>query len=169
MRMYYKWEELLKWINFNARIRKLNMYNPDESYKFVSWNVNGMKSWIAENGKAQLQLFIENEAPTCLMLQETKLSGGEGDAYKHLFSGYKGYFSSSAVNGSSGTAVFLKTDGPEIVRITFGKGGKDQEGRTIVVEYSDMYLVNSKLSASPFTKKATFRTLVRNSNVWITE
>lgn len=140
----------LLWRGTLGRFRKIGKerpYNPRNFHKIVSWNVNGMKSWISKGGAK----VIESEAPTCLILQETKLSGDE--EYEDLFEGYRGFFNNSSENGFSGTAVFVR-EGEPFLGVVFGAGGKDPEGRTITVEYRGMYLVNGTLSGGSCSQES---------------
>ncbi|VVB74204.1 Endonuclease/Exonuclease/phosphatase family protein [Candidatus Tiddalikarchaeum anstoanum] len=104
----------------------------------ISWNVNGIRSAFNKG----LLTWINRESPDILCLQEIKSGFKEvPDELKYL-TNYTSYIFPSARKGYSGTAVFSKLR-PE--RVTYGIGRKefDSEGRTIILEYKDFFLINS--------------------------
>ena len=102
-------------------------------YKFVSWNVNGLR---AVCGKGFADIFTELDADF-FCLQETKLQEGQIDLD---FLGYRSYWNYADKKGYSGTAIFSKH---EPVSVTYGIGidEHDHEGRVITLEMPDFFLV----------------------------
>lgn len=100
--------------------------------KLISWNVNGLRACLGKG-------FIESMKgldPDFICLQETKMQEGQAEID---LPEYVKYFSSAEKKGYSGTAVFAK-EKPESVQINFGK--HTDEGRGVILEYPDFYLVN---------------------------
>ena len=102
-------------------------------YKFISWNVNGLR---AVCGKGFADICTELDADF-FCLQETKLQAGQIDLE---FLGYKSYWNYADKKGYSGTAIFTKH---EPISVTYGLGidQHDHEGRVITLEMEDFYLV----------------------------
>ena len=102
-------------------------------YKFISWNVNGLR---AVCGKGFADIFTELDADF-FCLQETKLQEGQIDLD---FLGYRSYWNYADKKGYSGTAIFSKH---EPVSVTYGIGidEHDHEGRVITLEMPDFFLV----------------------------
>ena len=102
-------------------------------YKFISWNVNGLR---AVCGKGFADIFTEMDSDF-FCLQETKLQAGQIDLE---FLGYKSYWNYADKKGYSGTAIFTKHDP---ISVTYGLGidQHDHEGRVITLEMEDFYLV----------------------------
>lgn len=100
--------------------------------KLISWNVNGLRACLGKG-------FIESMTaldPDFICIQETKMQ--EGQAVVDL-PGYYQYFSSAEKKGYSGTAIFAKKE-PQAVQINFGK--HTDEGRGVILEYDEFFLVN---------------------------
>ena len=102
-------------------------------YKFISWNVNGLR---AVCGKGFADIFTELDADF-FCLQETKLQEGQIDLD---FLGYKSYWNYADKKGYSGTAIFTKHE-PLSVSYGLGIDQHDHEGRVITLEMEDFYLV----------------------------
>lgn len=102
-------------------------------YKFISWNVNGLR---AVCGKGFADIFEELNADF-FCLQETKLQEGQIDLE---FLGYRSYWNYADKKGYSGTAIYTRH---EPVNVTYGIGidEHDHEGRVITLEMEDFYLV----------------------------
>ena len=120
-------------------------YNPNTHYKFISWNVNGLSA-IVRKTPNYFKKLVEQEAPTCILLQETKLSEDVklSEMSKYHLHEYTSHFNTSqAKKGYSGTAVYTLKRGPKIIRVKFGIGNSkhDREGRCITVEYENFFLV----------------------------
>ena len=122
-----------------------NSYELNKQFKFISWNVNGISA-VFRKEPNYLKMLVEKEEPTCLCLQETKLSEDVklSEMAQYKFKNYIGHFNTSrARKGYSGTACFVLKHGPKVLNVKFGigKDKHDLEGRTITVEYEDFYLV----------------------------
>ena len=102
-------------------------------YKFISWNVNGLR---AVCGKGFADIFADMDADF-FCLQETKLQEGQIDLE---FLGYKSYWNYADKKGYSGTAVFTKHE-PVSVSYGIGIDEHDHEGRVITLEMEDFFLV----------------------------
>jgi exodeoxyribonuclease-3 len=147
-------------------------YNPQNTYKFLSWNVNGIKALLSKDkdSKSSLSQLVNTlEKPIAICLQETKLQDLDSVTmeYSHILGDdYIPYFNHcSKKKGYSGTAVFLLNHelypgAPKPIKVTtkieieeeeeVKKKMSDEdlvklnsEGRCITVEYPDLYLVNT--------------------------
>tara|TARA_X000001036_G_scaffold316456_1_gene294858 strand:+ start:732 stop:1508 length:777 start_codon:yes stop_codon:yes gene_type:complete len=106
--------------------------------KIISWNVNGIRAII----KKDFLQDIKEINPDIICLQETKAS--ELDALKALevMNGYHVNVNSSKERkGYSGTAILSK-EPPVNISNDIGIEIHDQEGRVILFENKDFYLVN---------------------------
>lgn len=102
-------------------------------YKFISWNVNGLR---AVCGKGFADIFTDLDADF-FCLQETKMQEGQLDLE---FLGYRSFWNYADKKGYSGTAIFTKHDP---ISVTYGLGidEHDHEGRVITLEMEDFFLV----------------------------
>lgn len=101
--------------------------------KFVSWNVNGLRAIV---GKGFEQIFKNFDADF-FCLQEIKLQEGQLDLE---FEGYKAYYSYAERKGYSGTAIFTRHEPLSVCR-SIGVECHDTEGRVVVLEYENFFLV----------------------------
>ena len=101
--------------------------------KFVSWNVNGLRACL---NKGFLDYFREADGDV-FCLQETKMQPGQVEL--HL-PGYEQYWNSAEKKGYSGTAVFSRVK-PLSVSRDIGDPAHVGEGRSITLEFPDLYLV----------------------------
>lgn len=103
----------------------------------ISWNVNGIRS-LEKKG---FTTWIENNRPDIICLQETKISKKNEipNTLKEL--GYYSYWNFAEKAGYSGTVIFTRYK-PKNVLLGFGDEEFDKEGRIIIVEYSQFYLIN---------------------------
>lgn len=108
--------------------------------KIFSWNVNGIRAVIR---KGAFDKFILESQPDILCLQETKAKQGQAEID---LPEYEEIWNSAERAGYSGTAIFTKikplsTQNFKInVKDKFGDLGL--EGRVLVAEFKDFYLVN---------------------------
>ncbi len=100
--------------------------------KLISWNVNGFRACL---GKGFEESFRNFDADI-FCIQETKM---QPEQVTTSFDGYTQYFNSAVKKGYSGTAVFTKQ---EPLSVTFNFDGHTDEGRAIICEYEQFYLVN---------------------------
>ena len=101
--------------------------------RFISWNVNGLRAVVKKGFE---DIFWSLDADF-FCLQETKLQ--EGQISLDL-PGYECYWSYAEKKGYSGTAIFTKHT-PMSVRYNLGIPEHDTEGRTVTLEYEELYLV----------------------------
>lgn len=102
-------------------------------YKFISWNVNGLRACV---GKEFEKTFLNFDADF-FCLQETKMQAGQLDLE---FPGYKSYWNYADKKGYSGTAIYTRHE-PLSVNYGIGIDEHDHEGRVVTLEYADFYLV----------------------------
>ena len=109
----------------NQRLKKM--------YKFISWNVNGLRAVV---GKGFKDVFAQLDADF-FCLQETKMQAGQLDL---AFDGYRSYWNYADKKGYSGTAIFTRH---EPLRVTYGMGidEHDHEGRIVTLEMEQFFLV----------------------------
>lgn len=101
--------------------------------KLISWNVNGLRACVQ---KGFLEYFREADADV-FCLQETKMQAGQLELD---LPGYHQYWNYAEKKGYSGTAIFTKK---EPLKVTCGIGVEehDHEGRVIMAEYEEYYVV----------------------------
>lgn len=102
--------------------------------KLVSWNVNGIRACVK---KGFLDYFKQVDADI-FCIQESKCQAGQIELD---LEGYHQYWNYAEKKGYSGTAVFTKH---EPLSVSYGVGEEDHEneGRIIVLEYENFFLVN---------------------------
>lgn len=104
-----------------------------------SWNVNGIRA-VKKKGFFD---FISQYNPDILCLQETKAHVEQlGD---DLLSpkGYFSYFDSPKFKkGYSGVAIYSKKKPIDVSTVLGADEDLDQEGRTLIAEYEDFFLLN---------------------------
>ncbi len=101
--------------------------------KFVSWNVNGLRSCLT---KGFMDCFTQQSADF-FCLQETKMQQGQAEFSPE---GYLQFWNSAQKKGYSGTAIFTKHP-PLTVSYGMGIPEHDMEGRIITLEYEGFFLV----------------------------
>ncbi len=107
------------------------------SLHLVNWNVNGIRSII----KKDFVKDVRAMNPDVLCLQETKASSEEVKNALQLLPEFTIYVNSSkARKGYSGTAILSKTP-PVNVTYDMGIEAHDQEGRVIVAEFENFFLI----------------------------
>jgi exodeoxyribonuclease-3 len=103
--------------------------------KLLSWNVNGLRAVL----KKDFLEFLDTEAPDILCLQETKCTP---DDLEQLWpAAYATFWNSAEKKGYSGTAIFTRTE-PLKVTQGIGLAKHDREGRVLMAEFADFFLVN---------------------------
>ncbi len=121
--------------------------------RMVSWNVNGLRAALKKGFLDTLHEF----APDILAIQEIKaLPEQLPDEVKHV-PGYHVYWNPARRKGYSGTAVFCRRRPLEVV---YGVGQEeiDREGRVLLLEYDDFFLMNSYFpNAGPGLKRLDFK------------
>ncbi|MGD1816994.1 MAG: exodeoxyribonuclease III [Pleomorphochaeta sp.] len=100
--------------------------------KFTSWNVNGIRACDKKGFK---EYFKESNSDI-FCLQEIKLSEGQ---YEFNPEGYYQYFNYAQRKGYSGTAIYTKE---KPLNVVYGISHElDNEGRTILLEYPNYYVL----------------------------
>jgi len=105
--------------------------------KIVSWNVNGIRACVRHG----FLDWLNAEKPDVLCLQETKAHPDQLDESLRSPPGYTTYWSAAKKKGYSGVSLFVKNP---VLRTVEGIGSQefDDEGRTLICEFDDFYLVN---------------------------
>ena len=108
--------------------------------KLISWNVNGIRAAM----KKGFSDYVSKEDPDILCIQETKIN--EQIEFKGSEK-YAGYWNFAEKKGYSGTAVFTKE---KPINVSYGLDMKehDNEGRVMIVEYKEFFLVNAYIPNS---------------------
>lgn len=108
--------------------------------KIATWNINGIRAiWK----KGELQEFIKKHKPDILGLQETKAELEQLDDDTKNHEGYYTFFESSKMRkGYSGVAIYSKLHPIEVTGTMGVKDFLDNEGRTLIAEYDNFYLIN---------------------------
>lgn len=105
--------------------------------RLYTWNVNGARSIYK---KGFMDWFEENE-PELLFLQETRAEPGQVPGPMAHPPGYHVWWNPSRTRkGYSGTALYTRE---EPISVRFGTGTRkyDDEGRTIVAEFPDYFVL----------------------------
>lgn len=106
--------------------------------KLISWNINGFRSII----KKSFWEFIDAYQPNVLCLQETKLSQYQIDPQYTHYKNYISYWNSAQdKKGYSGTAIYLNIAPINLVKFDINDT-LNQEGRTILLEFQNFWLLN---------------------------
>ncbi len=109
-----------------------------KEYKILSWNVNGIR---AAEKKGFLE-WISSVKPDILAVQETKANPEQLSSKLREPEGYFSYWNYAQRKGYSGVAIFTREKPLNFV-LGFGKKIFDNEGRSITLEYSRFFLVNT--------------------------
>jgi exodeoxyribonuclease-3 len=108
--------------------------------KLISWNVNGIRA-AASHG---LAIFLRENQPDILCVQEVKISDATRLKTEFDFVGYTEYWNSAKRPGYSGTAILVKEGFKEVIGLKngFDIAKFDDEGRVQTLELKKYYLVN---------------------------
>lgn len=109
--------------------------------KIISYNINGIRA----ARKKGLVEFIAEQAAIVVCFQEVKAQRPKLTEQDLTFEGYdKLYWAEAKKAGYSGVLILVKKDTKVIsVQEKLGIEKFDDEGRTIVLELEDFYLINS--------------------------
>jgi exodeoxyribonuclease-3 len=143
--------------------------------KLISWNINSVKTSLEKT--SDLKDMIRDYEPDILLFNEIKINPDKVDFYKSKFTEFKYQFwnPSTARKGYSGTAILSKIN-PISTSFQFSdfididSDDKDvidlmvKEGRLIVAEYLDYYLICCYVPNSGVGLKR----LIDRINVWET-
>ena len=105
--------------------------------KLISWNVNGIRA-VYKKGFPE---WFSKESPDILCLQEIKATSDQIPAELWNIPGYEISCSSADKKGYSGVATFSRENFLDTKK--FGKKLYDSEGRVLIHELKDFFLVNA--------------------------
>lgn len=106
--------------------------------KIISWNVNGLRAVLRKN----FMDFMKEYEPDILGVQEIKLQEHQiPKKIDDLKQKYNVYWNFAEKKGYSGVALFTKKK-PVRVENGLGVDRFDHEGRTLIAEFDDFYLIN---------------------------
>ena len=121
--------------------------------RLISWNVNGLRAVL----KKGFEDIVKEQDADFFCIQETKMQ--EGQAVVDLPE-YREFYCYAERKGYSGTAIFAKKE-PVSVQYNFGE--HDDEGRGIILEYDNFYLINVYMpNAQEKLKRIDYRMLTRS-------
>lgn len=103
--------------------------------KLISWNVNGLRAVL----KKGFELFLEQEQPDVLCLQETKVSTDITAQFSFADYPYN-YWNCAERKGYSGVAILSKVE-PLSIQYGLGIEKHDKEGRVITAEFANYFIV----------------------------
>ena len=104
--------------------------------RIVSWNVNGIRAAMKKDFESSLSAMQTD----ILCIQETKAQDDQVREALAGIDGYRVYANSAVKKGYAGTAILTRRE-PAAVRLDMGIASHDQEGRVIVLDFKDFYLV----------------------------
>lgn len=115
--------------------------------RLISWNVNGLRAKVDHGGFLEL---CEEYAPDIVCLQEIKMAPWQktfdlGEFYE--------YWNPCTTKGVSGTAVFARQKALPMA-LDMGAKPNQDDGRIIVLEYADFYLITAYVPTGTDGKKA---------------
>lgn len=106
--------------------------------KLLSWNVNGIR---AAEKEGRFSKWMSSQEPDIVCVQEIKAFPEQvGGLFLHSTE-YQSFWNSAKKPGYSGTAVFTRLE-PISVQSGIGIPEFDDEGRVLVVEFKDFFLLN---------------------------
>ncbi|MBQ0076827.1 MAG: exodeoxyribonuclease III [Bacteroidales bacterium] len=104
--------------------------------KFISYNVNGIRSAISKG----LMDWLRDENPDAFCIQESKAQPEQIDTIAMQELGYHSYIHSAEKKGYSGVCIFSKQE-PDRVVVGMGKPRYDSEGRVLRADFGELTLV----------------------------
>ncbi len=104
--------------------------------KFISYNVNGIRSAISKG----LMDWLRDENPDAFCIQESKAQPEQIDTIAMQELGYHSYIHSAEKRGYSGVCIFSKQE-PDRVVVGMGKPRYDSEGRVLRADFGELTLV----------------------------
>lgn len=124
-----------------------------DGLRVVSWNVNGLRAAI-KNGFGETMARLN---PDIFALQEIKAHPEQLPDEIRDLAGYQCYWCPARKKGYSGTAVFSK-QAPLNVVYGIEDPRFDDEGRVLILEYGDFFLLNTySPNAQPGLKRLAFK------------
>lgn len=107
--------------------------------KMVTWNINGLRA-VTQKG---FDNWLGKNLPDVVGLQEIKATEQQLSQQMLLWQpNYRVFLHSAKRPGYSGTALFVKKDGPQPITVNYGIGDDkfDDEGRLIWAEFEDFFV-----------------------------
>lgn len=118
----------------------------NKTLKIISWNVNGIRAGFRKDTLKQVfDNTIFDGGADIVALQETKCEEGQLKKEELNYFGFKSVFESAKNRkGYSGVAVYVKENiNFKLLHATMNKKDfYDEEGRTLVLEFDNFYLIN---------------------------
>ncbi len=105
--------------------------------KIISWNVNGIRA-VQNKGFAETLAHLNAD---CILLQETKAQAEQIDKALEGIDHYHIYSNCAERKGYSGVTILSRHQPLQIIH-NIGIAEHDMEGRVIVVEFEQFYLLN---------------------------
>lgn len=105
--------------------------------KIISWNVNGIR---AVQGKGFSETLAQLDAD-CILLQETKAQDDQVEKALENIDHYHIYCNSAERKGYAGVALLCRRKPLRVLR-DIGITEHDREGRVIVAEFENFFLLN---------------------------
>ena len=105
--------------------------------KIISWNVNGIRS-VQSKGFAET---LERLDADCILLQETKAQADQIDKALDGIDSYHIYSNCAERKGYSGVTILSRREPLQIIH-DIGITEHDREGRVIVAEFEQFYLLD---------------------------
>lgn len=105
--------------------------------KIISWNVNGIRA-VQTKGFTETLAHLDAD---CILLQETKAQADQIDKALEGIDHYHIYNNCAERKGYSGVTIMSRHEPLQIIH-DIGIAEHDQEGRVIVAEFEQFYLLN---------------------------
>lgn len=105
--------------------------------KIISWNVNGVRA-VQSKGFAETLKLLDTD---CILLQETKAQVDQIEKALEGIDGYHIYSNCAERKGYSGVTILSRHEPLQVIS-DIGLIEHDQEGRVIVAEFEQFYLLN---------------------------
>lgn len=119
------------------RIMKKTSRNNQLPYRFISWNINGIR---AVEQKGFVEMLNDFDADI-IALQETKAQPDQLSSELKNITGYTSYWHSAERKGYSGVALYSRLE-PLRVLTGIDEPEFDCEGRVLTLEFPTFYLIN---------------------------
>lgn len=127
-------------------------FDSAKQWKFVSWNVNGIRAVLNKDKGVSFSNLFQSEKPDVLCVQELKISQAKLDAapekkqIESLVPDYVAHYNcceDEDKSGCYGTAMFIKKEHSPIVTKGIGIPKHDREGRVTTAEFDKFFLITA--------------------------